>query len=227
MMMTRRFHFVVLSVVALLSSGTAIRAAPRHTSLLQRFVPISWRKKEYTPLLFFKVPHGMLEECDAMERTVSEIERELGVRVERLDVLRHPENQAVLELLTQQRTPPFLYHRESCQTVYLTPAATTKGGGGGDSSSKKKKQQQPPVFVNKDRVRAWAKGRFLTQHSAAAVMDDAATKVKAPVMLPPPEDDDGAMDQMELLEEMALTPEQREGKRLIQERTQAIRAKQK
>jgi len=184
------------------SMPSAITALPS----LQRLLPAAiCKSKEYTPLLFFKVPAGLMPECDAMEKTVREIEKELGVRVERMDILRKPENEALLALLTQQRTPPFLYHRESCQTVYLTP---TKGS----SSAGRKK-----VYVNKDRVRAWAKGRFLTRHSAALEDSVAAQKVNAPILMETEE----AMDQSELLEELALTPEQLQGKRLIEERTKA------
>jgi len=157
-----------------------------------------------------------------MEDAVRKVERELGVRVQRLDVLRQPESEAVLQLLTQQRTPPFLYHRESCQTVYLTPTAQ----GSNTANSKNKKPKDIPV--NLDRIRAWAKGRYLTGHSAAAVsLEDTGRKVNAPNLLPTSSDDgdQGAMDQAELLEELALTPEQLKGKRLMEERTKAKAAK--
>jgi len=199
-MMTRGVALLLVLSITLLLMPSETTALPP----LQSLLPAAIRKnKEYTPLLFFKVPPGLMPECDAMEKTVREIEKELGVRVERMDILRKPENEALLALLAQQRTPPLLYHRESCQTVYLTP---TKG-----SSSAGKK-----VYVNKDRVRAWAKGRYLTHHSAAAVMPD-NNKVAPPTLLPSQER--GAVDQSELLEEMALTPEQRQGKGLIEERT--------
>lgn len=217
--MTRRYnHLSVLLLVLLLLATLLPRKAAALPSL-QRMLPrqLLLRKKEYTPLLFFKVPKGYMPECDALEAAVRQVERELGVRVERMDVLRNPANEAVLALLTKERrTPPLLYHRESRQMVYLTPAK-------GDADPKKK------VHVNKDRVRAWAKGRYLTSHSAA--MEDgggaaAASKVAAPQLLQS-EEESAALDQAELLEEMALTPEQLKGKRLIQERTKAKAGKKK
>ena len=211
---------------SLFSSPALLRVSQLRASL----TPRRWRRADagdndgYTPLLFFTVPRGLLPECDAMEDAVRQVERELQVRVQRLDVLRQPANEAVLHLITQQHTPPFLYHRESCQTMYLTPAQ--QGAG---SASKKEKETKKEIYVNKDRIRAWAKGRYLTGHSAAAgSMEDgmAVKKVNAPNLLPTQDSEDGgAMDQAELMEEMALTPEQLKGKRLIEERTKA-KAKQ-
>ena len=160
----------------------------------------SWpfRKKKYTPLVFFKTPPGLIPECDAMERTVREVEKELSVRVERLDILRDPAAEAALALLTQ-RTPPFLYHRESCQVVHMAPSDSTK--------------KDLPVHVDKARVRAWAKGRLLQ-----AQKDSGAKKGKTPVVV---SQQDNSLSQEELLEDMALTPQQREGKQKIRERTEA------
>lgn len=109
-------------------------------------------KKTYTPLVFFTVPKDVIPECNEMETMVSQVERELGVRVERLDAARDPAAEATLRTLTQ-RQPPFLYHRESCQTV--------------DASN-----------MDKARVRAWAKGRIITSQSSAA-----SAKSKAPVVV--------------------------------------------
>lgn len=154
-------------------------------------------KTKYNPLLFFKVPPGLIPECDAMEKAVKEVEKELGVRVERLDILRDPSAEAVMSLLTQ-RTPPFLYHRESCQVVHLTP----RKGGKGD--------RDMPVVVDRQRVRAWAKGRYLGAQNHA-------TKVKSPVVIA---QKDNSIDQQELLEDMALTDLQRKGKQATKERTE-------
>jgi hypothetical protein len=115
-----------------------------------------------------------------------------------MDILRKPENEAVLALLTQ-RTPPFLYHRESCQVVHVTPA---KGKG------------KAPVYVDKDRIRAWAKGRYLPRPT---IVQREGDKVRGPTVM---QQEDNAISQEELLEDLALTPEQREGKRKIQERTE-------
>jgi hypothetical protein len=223
------------------TTTTTTPTTPTTRRLWKRLLPRSWRPhpaavddEDYTPLLFFTIPRGVLPECDAMEDAVRQVEHELNVRVERLDVLRQPANEALLQLITQQRTPPFLYHRESCQTVHLTPAQA-----GASSSGNTKKDKQPPqprrkqdIYINHDRIRAWAKGRHLTGHSAAASsMEDGSTatqKVTAPQLSNTSSsgnNEDGAMDQAELLEELALTPEQLKGKRLMEERTKA-KAKQ-
>jgi hypothetical protein len=144
-----------------------------------------------------------------MERIVRQVERELGVRVQRMDILREPAAEAVLKALTRQRTPPFLYHRESCQIVHVTP---------GRGHDKKKKKNVNDIYIDKNRVRAWAKGRLLTKQTDT--MQD-ATKVNAPVLIRDDDDDDTAMEQEELLQDMALTKQQRIGKRRIQERTEA------
>ena len=83
------------------------------------------KKKEYSPLVFFTFPKGYVEECDEMDRIVSEVEQELGVRVERLDIARDPAAQATMQLLTSHQGPPFLYHRESCQIVTGKPIQGT------------------------------------------------------------------------------------------------------
>ena len=113
-------------------------------------------KKEYTPLVFFTVPQGLMPENDAMEQAVSDVEKELGVRVERLDILRNPAAEGAMALLTG-KSPPFLYNRESCQTVHLPPTST----GAGDASA-----ASFPVYVDKERLRAWAKGRHLSPQMA-------------------------------------------------------------
>jgi hypothetical protein len=48
----------------------------------------------------------------------------------------------------------------------------------------------------------------------------------APVIVDDPSNVDRALDQSELLEDLSLTPEQREGKRLMQERTKAQQQQQ-
>jgi hypothetical protein len=159
------------------------------------------QRKEYTPLVFFTVPRGLFPENDALEASVQEVEKELGVRVERLDILKNPAAEAALAALTS-KSPPFLYHRESCQHVHLQPAA----GEASSSSSAK-------PYVDKERVRAWAKGRFLTSPAASR-----GAKVKPPTVNI---QDETAMEQEELLEDMTLTPLQLKGKEAIRERTEA------
>ena len=87
-------------------------------------VPFWGKKDTYTPLVFFTVPPGLLPENDAMEKAVRDVERELGVKVERLDILRNPAAEGAMSLLTG-KSPPFLYNRESCQSVDIKP---TKSG---------------------------------------------------------------------------------------------------
>jgi hypothetical protein len=158
------------------------------------------QQKDYTPLVFFTVPRGLFPENDALEASVQEVEQELGVRVERLDILKNPAAEAALAALTS-KSPPFLYHRESCQHVHLQPAT-------GEASASSAKP-----YVDKERVRAWAKGRFLTSPAASR-----GAKVKPPTVLV---QDETAMEQEELLEDLTLTPLQLKGKEAIRERTEA------
>lgn len=158
--------------------------------------PFFGKKNKYTPLVFFKTPPGLIPEVDAMEKTVREVEKELGVKVERLDILRDPSAEAAMLLLTK-RTPPFLYHRESCQVIHVTPRK-------GESS------KDMPIVIDKLRVQAWAKGRYLP------VQRD-TQKVSSPVVVT---QEETALSQEELLEDMTLTPTQRKGKQAMRERTE-------
>lgn len=97
------------------------------------------QKKQYTPLIMFKVPPGTVEECDIMEKVVKSIEKDLGVKVERLDILRDRFARNLYEKVDEiefEGKIPLLYNRESRQSIY-----------GLDS---------------KERVKAWAQGRWLT-----------------------------------------------------------------
>lgn len=154
-------------------------------------IPFLSNKKEYTPLIFFTVPKDTIPECDEMEKVVSEVEKELGVNVERLDVVRDPTAEATWSVLTQRR-PPFLYNRESCQVVYVDGV----------------KSESSPI--DKERVRAWAKGRFLPSQNAKA-------KSNTPVVLA---QEDNAIDQADLIQDMSLTPEQKKGKEAMKKRTE-------
>lgn len=171
-------------------------------------LPFFGKKKSYTPLVFFTVPPGLIPENDAMEKAVREVEAELGVHVERLDILRNPAAEAAMTLLTG-KSPPFLYHRESCQNVHIPP--TTGGGTAASESGENTSSSKTlPSHVDKDRLRAWAKGRYLSPQLARA-------KVKAPQVI---SQEGTAIDQDELLEDMSLTPLQKKGKEAIKERTQ-------
>jgi len=185
------------------------RVESRRNPLSNIKVPFvsKFKKKEYTPLVFFTFPKGYVDECDEMESIVSEVEQELGVRVERLDIARDSAAQATMQLLTSQQGPPFLYNRESCQVVHgASQARSRKKNDASDLES---------AGIDKARVRAWAKGRFLPPPGVKI----GATKKKsnnAPIFV---SQEDTALDQEELIKESSLTPEQLEGKRAMEERT--------
>lgn len=164
------------------------------------------KKKEYTPLVFFTFPKGYVDECDEMESVVSEVERELGVRVERLDIARDSAAQSTMQLLTSQQGPPFLYHRESCQVVHGT-----------SSQRANQKNEESEGGIDKARVRAWAKGRYLPPPGVKLGVSSKKSN-KAPIVI---SQEDNALDQEELIKESSLTPEQLEGKRAMEERTAA------
>jgi hypothetical protein len=166
-------------------------------------IPFLSKKKPYTPLVFFTVPKDTLPECDEMEKIVSEVEKELGVHVDRLDILRDPKAEATRSVLTQRR-PPFLYHRESLQTVYVP----------GVSDGNKKAAFAP---IDKARVRAWAKGRFLLGQSSSA-----SARSKAPIVLA---QEDNAIDQKDLIEDATLSPSQKSGKEAMKKRTGELEKK--
>lgn len=182
--------------------------------VLAKLTPSFLKKKTYTPLVFFKTPPDVLPECDEMERVVKQVERELGVRVERLDVLRDPAAQVTLNLLTT-KAPPFLYHRESLQTVSVEDPesrAKRKKRQNSNSGGKKDKDDVDGPLIDPVQVRAWAKGRYVTP----AGVRWGEVKAQAPVVL---EKEDNAMDQDELLKEASLTPLQQMGKESMEQRT--------
>jgi hypothetical protein len=183
-----------LVLMALALSVADSERRPSLASIPKRMLKLVQRphNKYYTPLVYFTVPPGLIPECDAMDKCLNQVEEELGVRVERLDVLRRPEAEAVLTLLTT-RTPPFLYHRESCQVVHVP-----KGGR-----------------VDPSRIRAWAKGRYLAPVAASSAASS-NSQGGPPIVL---SQESTAIDQDELLEEALLTPLQRKGKQAIRERT--------
>ena len=157
---------------------------------------LSKGSKKYTPLVFFTVPKDLIPECDEMEKVVSEVEKELGVKVERMDVVRDAAAEATLSALTQRR-PPFLYNRESCQTV--------SAGASSLISS-----------VDKNRVRAWAKGRIITTQSSSAA---AKARSRAPIVVA---QKDNSIDQKDLIEDATLSPEQKSGKDAMKKRTSEL-----
>ena len=160
-------------------------------------IPFPSNKKEYTPLVFFTVPKDIIPACDEMEKTVKQVEKELGVRVERLDIVRDPTAEATLAALTQRR-PPLLYNKESCQVVSVPGVSDDSTTNDSPSSS----------LIDKERVRAWAKGRFLPPKTA---------KSRVPLVLAKK---DNSIDQKDLVEDMSLTPMQKSGKEAIKRRTE-------
>jgi hypothetical protein len=151
------------------------------------------KKKKYTPLLFFTAPKDMIPECDEMDKVVTEVEKDLGVHVERLDIVRDPTAEALMVVLTQ-RNPPYLYNRESCQVVYVPPAG--------------KQAAQP---IDKTRVLAWAKGRFLPSQRPG-------TKSGVPGVIVSQEDN--SLDQKDILEDETLSPQAKSGKEAIKKKTE-------
>eukprot|EP00751_Fragilariopsis_kerguelensis_P029378 CAMPEP_0170918082 /NCGR_PEP_ID=MMETSP0735-20130129/7763_1 /TAXON_ID=186038 /ORGANISM="Fragilariopsis kerguelensis, Strain L26-C5" /LENGTH=219 /DNA_ID=CAMNT_0011316477 /DNA_START=94 /DNA_END=751 /DNA_ORIENTATION=+ len=172
---------------------------------------LSSSKKEYTPLVFFTFPKGFIDECDEMEKVVSEIEEEIGCRVERLDIARDSAAEATMSLLTR-RGAPFLYHRESCQIVHGSSArgtGTSKKTNNDDTNAREK-------GIDKARVVAWAKGRYLPP--IGVKVGPTTAKRSAPIVV---SQEDTSLDQAELIKESSLTPEQLEGKRAMEQRTEA------
>jgi len=172
----------ILSVMLIMAS--AATAAPRLPSFLAK------RSKTYTPYYFFKVKGS--DESQVIEKTVKQIEKELGVRVERLDALADAKAQALLMALPSTSAAakaPCLYHRESMQIVDAEQA--------NDISH----------------VRAWAKGRYLpprrTSSSGPQFKFEEGEQMEA-------------MADAEELMDAALTPEQKSGKDAIKRRTEEM-----
>eukprot|EP00527_Entomoneis_sp_CCMP2396_P007547 CAMPEP_0198153540 /NCGR_PEP_ID=MMETSP1443-20131203/64678_1 /TAXON_ID=186043 /ORGANISM="Entomoneis sp., Strain CCMP2396" /LENGTH=173 /DNA_ID=CAMNT_0043819923 /DNA_START=262 /DNA_END=783 /DNA_ORIENTATION=- len=167
-----------------------------------------------------------------MEKAVRKVEKELGVRVERMDVARNPANEAVLAAVTPKsslsKSVPLLYNRESME-FYSLPSSSSKRGGDDDDDATV--GATPPPMVNLDKVRAWAKGRVMSTSSrvAAAAAQTSGTKVSAPIVVM---SEDNAIDQDEMMEtemeldmdmeDFTLTPHQRQGKKAMQERTEKL-----
>lgn len=99
----------------------------------------------------------MLILADEMEKIVSEVEKDLGVKVERFDILRDRFARNLYEKIDEIEfvgDVPLLYHRESRQSIYGTD--------------------------DKVRVKAWAKGRWLApkenDDSVSSVSGDGMTE---------------------------------------------------
>lgn len=155
------------------------------------------QKKHYTPLLFFKVPSGTMDECDEMEKIIKTLEKETGVKVERFDIMRNRAAKSLYEKLVEGnlRSPfPLLYHRESLQRVY--------------------------GLEDKDLVRSWMKGRLLPDQSSNEKKvtvfggdDDAMGEEQVD------------MDELEMEMDEELSPMQRRGKEAMKRRMEEGRKK--
>lgn len=159
------------------------------------------RKKTYTPLLFFTVPKGTMDECDKMEKIIKSLEREQNVHVERLDIMRDRAARKLYEKLVEGnlRSPfPLLYHRESLQRVY--------------------------GLADADLVRSWSKGRLLPEP------DDDEDEGKASVLGGEegmaPEEQEMDMEELEMEMDAELTPMQRRGKEAMKRRMEEGRRKE-
>eukprot|EP00986_Skeletonema_menzelii_P021511 scaffold34783_cov200-Skeletonema_menzelii.AAC.1 len=179
----------------------ALVAAAMQMNVADAFIK---QKKQYTPLLFFKnhlisfIP-DKYPKGDEMEKIIKSLEKETGVKVERLDIMRNRAAKSLYEKLVEGnlRSPfPLLYHRESLQRVY--------------------------GLEDKDLVRSWTKGRLLPiENSKEKKMtvfggDDDAM-----------EDDMEDMDMEELEMELdeELSPMQRRGKEAMKRRMEEGRQK--
>jgi len=168
--------------------------------------PSFLKKKAYTPLLFFTAPKGTLDECDNMESIIKALEKEQGIDVQRLDVMRdRAAQQLYLKLVegnlrSATSSFPLLYHRESLQRVY----------GAADA----------------DLVRSWCKGRLLapdTQTGEEQAKE--AVALGAGVGADDEEEDPLDAEQLEMELDAELTPMQRRGKEAMKRRMEQSRKK--
>lgn len=132
---------------------------------------------------------------DAMEKVVRKIEKDLNVRVERMDIARDRAAERLYNLLSPQ-LPPLLYHRESKQMIQLKVNPD---------------EEKPNLRIDVDRVRAWAKGRFLAPLPVAADRAGGSPKLFAT--------EEAGIDQEDLMD-AGMTPLQRKGKEAIKQRTE-------
>lgn len=187
------FAALIASLLVAQSSWTAEGAAASMPAFLKK-------KNTYTPLIFFTVPKGTMDECDGMEKVIQSLEKERGVRVQRLDIMRDRHARKLYEKLVagNLRSPfPLLYHRESLQRVY----------GQADA----------------DLVRSWSKGRLLPDDNHADDMKEVTVLGgDEDAML---EDEELDMEELEMEMDQELTPVQRKGKEAMKRRMEEGRKK--
>jgi len=131
-MIAKAKHLIVLSIatISIIDIGVSFAQAKVWGRLF-------WKKSQYTPLLFFKMPNSAT--TDEMEKIISSVEKDLNVEVERFDVLRDRFARSLYQKIDEIEfvgEVPLLYHRESRQSIY--------------------------GIDDKARVKAWAMGRWLT-----------------------------------------------------------------
>ena len=132
-----------------------------------------------------------------MEKVVRSLEKEQGIHIERLDIMRDRHARKLYEKLVEGnlRSPfPLLYHRESLQRVY--------------------------GLAEKDLVRSWSKGRLLPDTNE----DEKEVTVFGGQEGEPPEEEMD-MEELELEMDQELTPMQRRGKEAMKRRMEEGRKK--
>ena len=130
-----------------------------------------------------------------MEKIVKSIEKETGVHVQRLDIMRDRAAKKLYEKLVENNLRssfPLLYHRESLQRVY--------------------------GLADKDLVRSWSKGRLLP------VVDEKEVTV-LPGADDEAMDEEMDMEELEMEMDRELTPAQRRGKEAMKKRMEEGRKK--
>ena len=126
--------------------------------------------------------------ADEMEKMIQSLEKETGLNVQRLDIMRDQAAKKLYEKLTESnlRSPfPLLYHRESLQRIY--------------------------GMVDEDVLRSWSKGRLLP------VADEKEVTV-LPGADYDGEEEEMDLEELEIEMDRELTPVQRRGKEAIKKR---------
>lgn len=180
-----------LAVLPLASPASSGASSISTTSISRLPLAFLRKNKEYTPLLFFTAPKGAQPECDFVGKMVSQVEKELGVKVERLDVLKDRNARMLYDKIDvgSKQQLPMLYHRESRQSVL--------------------------GMTDKNRVRAWAKGRWLSADYKPTLPSEFYRAEEGSA-----EDNGDELTEEEIarMEDDELSPLQRKGKREMKKR---------
>mmetsp|Transcript_12277 Transcript_12277/g.14067 ORF Transcript_12277/g.14067 Transcript_12277/m.14067 type:complete len:208 (+) Transcript_12277:20-643(+) len=154
-------QLIALAIIALSDCRSTYRKI--------KFPYIYIHRKEYTPLFFFKRPKGECPQCDAMEKEIKNIEKDLGVKVERVNVGRNQvghnlAGEQLFNMVSNMRdSPPLLYHRESRQTVRFGEKNKEVKNEREDGEYEEEEKDDIVIEIDKERVLDWAKGRKLSQ----------------------------------------------------------------